>query len=132
MSALSNHLEDALMAAVYKGTSYTTPTNTYIALFNSNPGEDNSGTECTGSGYARYEMASGDWTAISNGSISNATNVNFPAATGVDWGTISHVGIYDASTAGNLLHYGALNSSVTVENSDVFVFAANQLTLTLE
>ncbi|MGB2469903.1 MAG: phage tail fiber protein, partial [Flavobacteriales bacterium] len=39
-------------------------------------------------------------------------------ATGA-WGTITHFGIFDASSSGNLLYHGALTASKTIATGDV-------------
>jgi hypothetical protein len=132
MAQLSNHLENALMNHLYKNTQHTSSTSTYVALFNSDPAEDASGTECTGSGYVRMEMSASQWGTVTNGAVSNAVQITFPSASAGDWGTISHAAIFDSGSGGNMYHYGALNASVTVTNGDTFLFAAGQLTLSLE
>ena len=53
MSAISNYLENALLNATLRNTTYTSPATVYAALFTTDPTDDGSGTECTGSGYAR-------------------------------------------------------------------------------
>jgi len=56
--------------------------------------------------------------------------VEFDQATG-SWGTISHVGLLDAITSGNLLFYTDLTTSKTIENGDIFKIAAGSLSVTL-
>ena len=131
MSALSNYLENALMNHLYKNTAHTPSASLYIALFTSDPAEDASGTECAGASYARIEMTSSDWSAVSNGQVSNANQITFPTASAGDWGTISHAAIFDSGSGGNMYHYGALNSTVTLSTGDGFLFAAGNLVLSL-
>jgi len=45
---------------------------------------------------------------------------------------ITHIGMYDASTAGNLLFYGALATTKTVTSGDVFQINSGSLTITLD
>lgn len=63
------------------------------------------------------------------GQTSNNAAITFPAPT-ASWGTITHMGIYDASTAGNLLYWAALATSKTVNNGDAAPsFAISALTV---
>jgi hypothetical protein len=101
----------------------------YLGLHTSNPAEDDSGTEVSTSGtaYARQTVAfttSGDTT-------SNTAAVEYPTAT-ASYGTVSHVGVYDASTAGNLLSYGALTTSKAIATGDVLRIPAGDLDITLD
>lgn len=127
MAAMSNYLENALVNAVLRNTSYTSPTTVYVALFTSDPTDAGTGTECTGSGYTRKAMA---FSSPSNGASSNSSAVEFDQATG-SWGTITHMGLFDASTSGNLLFHGALTASKVIDTGDVFKFASSALSVTL-
>lgn len=127
MAAMSNYLENAVINAVLRNTSYTSPTTVYVALFTSDPTDAGTGTECTGSGYTRKAMTFG---SPSNGVSTNSAAVEFDQATG-SWGTITHMGLYDASTSGNLLLHGALTTSKVIEAGDVFKFASTALAVTL-
>lgn len=128
MSAISNYLENALLNATLRNTTYTSPATVYAALFTSDPTDAGSGTECTGSGYARKAIT---FAAPSNGVTTNsAAACEFDQATG-SWGTITHFGIYDALTTGNLLYHGALTTSKTISSGDVFKFATSSVSVTL-
>lgn len=128
MSAISNYLENALINATLRNTSYTSPTTVYVGLFTTDPTDAGSGTEVSGGSYARTAAT---FDAPSNGSSSTDADVQFPQATG-DWGTVTHFGLFDALTSGNLLYYGALTASKTIETGDVFKIASGNLTVTLE
>lgn len=127
MAAFSNYLENALINGTLRATTYTAPTTVYVALFLSDPGEDASGTEVSGNGYARQ---SATFAAPSNGAAATNADVQFPQATGTQ-GTITHFAIFDALTSGNMLYYGALAASKTIEIGDVFKIASGGLTVTL-
>jgi hypothetical protein len=127
MAAMSNYLENALINATLRNTTYTSPATVYVALYTSDPTDANTGTECTGASYARESMAFG---APSNGASTNSSDVEFDQATGA-WGTITHFGILDALTSGNLLYHGALTSSKVIEDGDVFKFASAAVSVTL-
>lgn len=128
MAAMSDYLEDALVNATLRNTTFTSPANVYVGLFTTDPTDDGSGTEVSGGSYAR-EI--GTFGAPSNGSTSNDADIQFNQATD-NWGTITHFGIFDALTSGNLLYHGILTSSKTIETGDVFKFATGSLVVTLE
>ena len=127
MSEMSNYLENGLLNAILRNTSYTSPTTVYVGLYTSNPGEDNSGTEVSGGSYARKSATFG---APSNGVCTNSAAVEFDQAT-ASWGTISHVALLDAITSGNLLFYTDITTSKTIESGDIFKIAAGSLSVTL-
>mgnify|MGYP005987296323 CR=1 FL=1 len=127
--SFSNFLETKVLDHVFGGTAYTAPATLYLGLHTSNPAEDDSGTEVSTSGtaYARQTVTfttSGDTT-------SNTAAVEYPTAT-ASYGTVSHVGVYDASTAGNLLAYGALTTSKAIATGDVLRIPAGDLDITLD
>lgn len=121
MGAKTNYLEDEVIKHIFRTGSFTKPTGLHVALFTAAPGEAGGGTEVTGGSYARVNLAPGDanWAATSggNGTTSNAAAITFPAPT-ANWGTVTHWGVFDASTGGNLLIYAALTVSKTINNGD--------------
>ena len=127
MAEMSNYLENALINAVLRNTSYTSPTTTYLALYTSDPTDADTGTEITGGSYVRQAITFG---APANGTSTNSAAVEFPQAT-ADWGIISHVAIRDAVTSGNLLFHTALDASKTINNGDVFKITAGNLSVQL-
>ena len=127
MAALSNYLENALINATLRNTSFTSPSTIYVGLFLSDPTDAGSGTEVTGTPYARKTIT---FNAPSNGASTNSAAVEFDQATS-SWGTITHFALFDALTTGNMLYHGALTASKTIENGDVFKFASASITVTL-
>lgn len=126
MSAMSDYLENKILDHVLANTTYTSPTTVYIGLSTGSFADDNSGTELTGNGYARQAMA---FDAAVSGATDNTSNVDFPAAT-ASWGTVSHYGLFDASTGGNLLIHGAFTASKAIGTGDVLRIAAGELDIT--
>jgi hypothetical protein len=125
MSEMSNFLENALINATLRNTSYTSPTTVYLALYTSDPTDADTGTEVSGGSYARQAITFG---APSNGVSTNSAAIEFPQAGG-SWGTVAFVGIRDASTAGNLLFHTALDASKTIATGDVFRVAIGSLSV---
>ncbi len=125
--SFSNYLETEILDHVFAGAAYTAPTTKYLALFTAlADGEAGSVTEVTGGGYARQTVA---FTTSGNTTSNNAA-VEFPTAT-ANYGTVTHVGVYDASSSGNLMAYAALSSNKTIETGDVFRVPSGDLDITL-
>lgn len=127
MAEMSNYLENALINATLRNTSYTSPATVYVGLYTSDPTDANTGTEVSGGSYARVAATFG---APSNGVSTNSASVEFPAATG-SWGTIGWIGILDASTSGNLLYHTPLDVSKVVGSGDTFRIPTSNLSVTL-
>ena len=127
--SFSNYLETEILDHVFGGAAYTAPATLYLALHTANPAEDGSGTEVSTSGTA-YARTAVTFTTSGN-TTSNTAAVEFATAT-ANFGTVSHVAVWDASTAGNMLAYAALTSSKTIETGDVFRVPAGDLDITLD
>lgn len=123
MSAMSDYLENEILDHILGTGSYTAPAAVYVGLSTGSFADDNSGTELSGSGYARVAAT---FSAASSGTTSNSAAIEFPAATG-SWGTVSHFGIFDASTAGNLLIHGAFTASKVIASGDILKISAGDL-----
>lgn len=143
MAGKSDYLENKFIDWLLRGQSFTAPTNVYVGLLTAAPSDAGGGTEVTGGSYARVTVASSlaNWagtqsagsTAASSGTGGQTSNngaITFPSPT-ANWGTVTHFGIYDASTSGNLLYWAALTTPKTVNNGDSAPsFAAAALTIT--
>ena len=127
MAALSDHAEDLLLDWLMTSGSATRPTAWYLALFTAAPSDSGGGTEVSTGAYARQTIA---FSAASGGVTSNSADVSFTAS-GANYGTVSHIGIFDASSGGNLLWHGAMTASKTVEDGDTITFATGNVDLTL-
>ena len=136
MSAASNYLENKLLDHVLTGTAYTQPSTRYLALFtntstaaaaNLEAGTLTDEVSTSGSAYIRKAVTFG---AASGGSSATNATVTFDAAT-ANWGTITHVAVMDAETSGNVLFYGAVTTSKTIETGDTFQVSSGNLTISL-
>ena len=126
MSAMSDYLENEILDHILGTGAYTMPSTVYVGLSTGSFNDDNSGTELTGSNYARESIRFG---AAASGTASNDAAVEFNAATG-SWGTVSHFGIFDALTSGNLLIHGALTASKVIETGDILKIAIGDMDIT--
>lgn len=125
---MSNYLANAVVNATVRNSSYTTPTTAYLALFLSNPTKDDTGLECSGASYSREPIT---MNAPEDGLSRNTNDIEFSPATS-SWGEITHVGIYDAVTGGNLLYFTELVTSKAIEPGDIFKIALDNLSLQLQ
>lgn len=116
MSQISNYLEDVLVNLTLRNTAYTPPATIYMALYTSDPTDADVGTEVSAPSYSRTAVT---FAASSNGVTTNTNLVLFPAAT-TDWGTVTHIGLRDALTGGNLLYYAPLQYQKIILNGDLF------------
>jgi hypothetical protein len=127
MAEMSTYLEDALINATLRNTTYTSPAAVYVGLYTSDPTDANTGTEVSGGSYARTSVT---FASPSNGVTTNSAAVEFPQATG-NWGTVGWIGILDAATSGNLLYHTALDTSKVIETGDIFKISTGNLSVTL-
>jgi hypothetical protein len=125
--SFTNFLETEILDHVFAGAAYTAPTTKYVALYTAAPGETGGGTELSGSAYARQSVA---FTTTGN-TTSNSAAVEFATATG-SWGSVTHVGVFDAVTSGNLMAYATLTSAKTIDSGDVFRIPTGDLDITLD
>lgn len=126
MSAMSDYLENEILDHILGTGAYTMPSAVYVGLSTGSFNDDNSGVELTGNNYSRQSITFG---AASSSTASNDAAVDFPAATG-SWGTVSHFGLFDASTGGNLLIHGALTISKSVSTGDILRIAVGDMDIT--
>lgn len=128
MAEFTDYLEAKLLNHVLRNTSYTSPTTVYVGLFTSAPSDSASGTEVSGGSYARQSLSV---TTATAGIVTSSADVTFPQAT-ANWGTVSHIGLMDAVTSGNMLMYTSLTTSKTIETDDILKISSGNLTVTLD
>ena len=146
MSGLTTQAQNNILNWM-KGTTWPStaawgaaPATTYVGLFTTAPTTDASasytGTEVSGSNYSRVAVTSSSgWSSISGGSttpsqISNAGTITFPTPSG-SWGTVLAIGIFDASTTGNLLWWATITSQA-IGSGVVASFAPGALVLSMD
>lgn len=127
MSSFSDYLENKLLLHVFDNTAYTSPTTVYVGLFTSSPEDDGSGTEVSG---GSYERQSASFSVTGNAATTDAA-VEFPTAT-ASWGSITHIGLFDAETSGNLLAHAELDAAKTISSGDVLRIPTGDIDITLD
>ena len=127
----SDYLENKVLDHILGGGDYTRPGTVYISLFTATPNDAGGGTEVTGGSYDRVDVTNNatNWPAASGGAKANGTAITFPQAS-ANWGTVDEVGVWDASTAGNILYVGSLTTAKTINNGDSAQFAIGALDIT--
>ena len=123
---MSNFLENALINATLRNTTYTSVATVYVSLWTSDPTDAGSGTEVSGGSYARTAVT---FAAPSNGVSTNSADVTFPTAT-ASWGTVGWIGINDALSSGNLLYHTPLDTAKTIDTGDIFKISSGNLSVT--
>ncbi len=93
----------------------------YLALYTSNPTGADTGTEVSGGSYARKAITFG---SVSSGSVSNTVAISF---TGMPTATITHYGVRNAATGGDLKVYGAINSTIVSVSGDEILFSVGSI-----
>lgn len=137
MAGFVDTVEQKLLDHFLTDAAYTPPATMYIALSSTTPTEAAGNfTEPSTGSYARVSTAAADWAAASGtapATKATSTTKTFPTAT-ADWvsaANLTHFGLFDASTAGNLLAWGALTTAKPVLNGDTASFASGALVLKL-
>jgi hypothetical protein len=134
MGSKSDYLENALLDHVLGGGDFTRPATVYVGLWTAALDDTSDGStagEVSGGSYARVALTNNatNWPAAAAGAKSNGVAITFPQAT-ADWGTVTYFAILDAATAGNILYWGALTASKTIQNGDTASFAVGDLDIT--
>jgi hypothetical protein len=142
-AAFTDYFENKIIDHLFRATTYT-PSTVYVGLMTSVCSDSAAGTEVSGGNYARVSVSKVDasWKGThasatgassgTSGTISNAAAVTFPAPT-ANWGVVTHWGIWDASSSGNLLVCDDLTVSKTINNGDAAPsFAIDALTIQID
>lgn len=125
--SFSNTFETTTLQWVFTTDSVTRPTAWYLGLFTSDPTDAGTGTEVSGNGYARKAVTF----SVTGDTATNTGAVEFDAAT-APWGTVTHVGVFDASSSGNLIAYSSLATSKSVGTGDILRVPTGDLDITLD
>lgn len=142
MSAMSDYLENKIIDQLFRGQSAPATSTLYVGLLTAAPSDTGGGTEVSGGAYDRVAVTSSlaNWcgtqaaasTSASSGTggqTSNNAAITFPTPS-ANWGTVTHFGIYDSASGGNLLFYGSLTISKTINQSDTVTFPPASLSVT--
>jgi len=130
MANASDYLEAALLNHVFRNTAYSSPAAVYVGLFDGDPTDDGSGGAEVTTDIDATGRKAATFGAPSGGVITNSADVDFGDADGD--ADVSHFGIFDAASAGNLLAHGSITGgSQSISTGNAVKFAAGDLTITL-
>ncbi len=128
----SNYLEEAVLNHFFRNGNIQSPAQLFLALYISDPTDNDTGTEIQGGAYQRQQITFAAPTQVNGkATIQNNGEIRFPVATS-NWGTVSHFGIRTAQTGGNLLTYGAVPVPKLIENGDEAKFNLNTLSISAD
>ena len=129
----STFLANKLLDVATGRAAYTPPT-VYLGLSSTTPAAAGTGvTEPSTGSYARVATTNTDFNAASSGSTALGATKTFTTAT-ADWAggsNMTHLVMYDASTSGNFLGFGALTTAKAILNGDTASFASASITIAL-
>lgn len=125
--SFGNTAETLVLAWLFTTGTAARPTEWHVALYTAAPSDTGGGTEVSGAGYARQSATF----TVSGNEATNSGALEYATATS-DYGTVTHVGIFDAATSGNLLAYATLGTSKVISTGDVLRIPAGDLDVTLD
>ena len=139
----SDYLENKLVDHLFRTATFAKPAALYVGLFTAAPSDAGGGTEVSGGSYARVNLppldtnwggTHGTTTGASSGTTGMTANkvaLVYPSPT-ANWGTITHFGLFDAVTGGNLLVWDALTTPRTILSGEPPpVFPVDAMTITV-
>jgi hypothetical protein len=134
-AGFSDYFENKVLGYLFGNVAYSLPATYYVGLWTASLSDSSTGStagEVSGGSYARVSVTnnSSNWDAAASGATANTNLISFPMAT-ASWGTVTYVGICDASTAGNMIAYAQLTTSVSVAQYDTVIFQPGDLDITL-
>lgn len=126
-----NYLETGFLN-VLRGNTFTAPAKCYLGLYINDPGEGGTaGTEVNYPGYARMEITFSEPAAVTGGiGIQNLSDIKFPVPDAAA-GTVTHIGILDSRSGGNMLARNELTEPLVIGASEPPVILAGDIMLYL-
>lgn len=123
-----DYLETGVLNAALRGITFAAPAKCYLALYINDPGESGTaGVEVSYTGYKRMEIEFSA-PASSNGGlgIQNLTDITFPVPPAAA-GTITHAGVLDSLSGGNMLARGELVEPLVIGKDEPPVLLAGDV-----
>lgn len=123
--AKSNTAEQMTLDWLLGGSNPTRPSARYVALHTADPTDAGTGSEVSGGSYAR-QSATFSAAATDSGvtTSSNTADLNW---TNLPTSTVTHIGIWSASTGGYLLYSAPLAQSKAITSGDELTISAGGL-----
>lgn len=119
--SFTKYAEKMVLESVLKGKTFTTLPKVYIGLFTTEITETGAGIEVTAvdTGYVRQQITFGETTESADGFtvVKNDNEFDFGIAT-EDYGIVTHCGIFDAVSGGNMLIYDEFENPKEILKGD--------------
>ena len=128
MAEMSDYLETKILDYVLRDTADWAPATVYLALHTGDPTDVTDPTALGNEVNVARQAIEFDATHADTGQTQNTNIETFTSMPAV---TVSHIGIWDHASAGNLLFYTAVDASKTVASGDTISVAAGAVTVTL-
>lgn len=119
----STYLKQAVIKAALGEASFPAISNVYLALYTNDPTIADTGTEVVGGSYARQQLS---FAAASGGSKVSNTSETFSSMPAT---TVTHWGIRDASSGGNLLYFGSFDLPIQLNATDNLTIASGDIVI---
>lgn len=131
-AAKTSYLRKKVLDHILNKALWTPPTQLWLSLHTGDPTISGSLTDEVTMSASQYERQRidtkmGPVDAITG--ISLLTDWVTTLAALIEWGTITHIGISDATTGGNMLYYGQLTAAQTTTIGQAFQLAPGQLSI---
>lgn len=122
-----------MLNKIFRAATFAPPANTYWAWFTADPGDLGAAGEVTGGGYSRVLLGTGgvEFSDPTTGQTDNDTDIT-KTASGADFGNISHYGIFDASSGGDLVMKGANDQTRSILDGETIKVLAGSASFTLD
>ena len=124
MAEMSDYLENKILDYVLRDSADWAPSTVYLALHTASPADDETGAEVDVARQAIEFDAAHATTGVTQ-------NTNIETFTSMPAVTVTHIGIWDHVSAGNLLFHTEVDSAKTVANGDTISIAVGAITVTL-
>lgn len=130
MANMTRYLRKATLDHVLGKIEFTMPAEVYLALFTADPTDlGSTADEVTGGSYARQAIEGiMSETDLASGRSTNSSEISFPVAT-ADWGLITHIGVMDDLSAGNMIYFGQADTARLLSSGGRYVLAQGQFIL---
>ena len=128
---VSNYLANALLNHTFKVSSFSVPTNIYVAVSLAAITEAMSGNSLSEPGGNYVRVNHNDWNTSVSGISDNDGAITFDQATS-EWGRVISAALLSAATGGNLLIFADLSTALNIVTGSTLKFTDGSFDVTLD
>jgi len=121
MAGFSDAWELNLLNHLFGKATITAPP-IWVTLATAAISDDDTGSTISEPSGDFARVSTGSWTSAAAGVVSNAAIISFAPASS-NWGSVTYFALADASTAGNIICFGSVNTAKSVASGDEVYFA---------